>query len=214
MRKLGTLIAATAIGLIAGTAPAASITFDSQFEYTGAQPPAGPRPWLRAVFDDNGGTGAVTLTLNGLNLVGDEFVNDWFFNLDPALDPADLNFAVQNTTGTFGTPNVFHRSNAFTTAGNTDFDIQIDFGNGQATDRFGAGDSIQFLITGIPSMTANSFDFFSTPRGLLPFLTAAHIEGIGPSAAGSGWVTVPEPTSLGVVALGAAMLVRRCRRSA
>jgi hypothetical protein len=215
MRTVATMAAAAAVGLLACAAPAAIVTFDSVIEYSGGQQPAGPQPWLRAVFNDNGGTGSVTLTLTALNLTGSEFVNDWFFNLDPALNPTNLNFAVQNTTGTFATPVVLKGTNAFNAAGSTDFDILVDFDNAPPANRFGPGESIQFLITGIPTLTANSFNFLSVPGGHGPFLNAAHVQGIGPNANGSGWVTVPEPTSLGATALGAAVLVRpRRRRSA
>jgi len=61
----------------------AIVTYDLGFEYSGATPPAGAGPWLRATFDDGGSPGAVTLTLTALNLTGGEFVNDWMFNLDP-----------------------------------------------------------------------------------------------------------------------------------
>ena len=60
-------------------------------------------------------------------------------------------------------------------------------------------------------LTANSFNFLSVPGGQGPFLNAAHVQGIGPNANGSGWVTVPEPAAMGVLALSAAMLVRRRR---
>jgi hypothetical protein len=206
------LITAAAAGIFAGTAPAAIVTFDSQIEYSGGQQPGGPQPWLRAVFNDNGGTGSVTLTLTALNLVGSEFVNDWYFNLDPALNPTSLNFAVQNTTGTFATPTVLKGTNAFNAAGNTDFDIQVDFDNAPPANRFGAGESIQFLITGITTLTANSFNFVSTAGGHGPFVNAAHVQGIGPNAEGSGWVTVPEPTALGATALAAAAMLGRRRR--
>ena len=211
MRTLAIVMVAAGVVSLARIAPAAIVTFDNVIEYSGGQQPAGPQPWLRAVFDDGGGTGSVTLTLTALNLVGQEYVNDWYFNLDPALNPANLNFAVQNTTGTFATPTVLKGTNAFSAGGSTDFDIQVDFDNAPPANRFGPGDSIQFLITGIPSLMANSFNFLSVPGGQGPFLNAAKVHGIGPDGLGSGWVTVPEPASFGATALGAPLLMRRRR---
>jgi hypothetical protein len=60
---------------------------------------------------------------------------------------------------------------------------------------------------------AESFNFLSAPDGGSgPFLTAAHVQGIGPRGDDSGWVTVPEPTGLALAGLGAAVLAGGCWR--
>ena len=197
----------------ATAARAAIVTYDFNVEYSGATPPAGTAPWLRATFDDGGAPGSVSLTLTALNLTGGEFVNDWLFNLNPALSAKSLNFAVQSTTGTFATPVVVTGENDHSAAGSTMFDILIDFDNAPPANRFGAGESSTYTITGIPTLTANSFDFLSIGGGQGPFFSVAHVQGIGPSGNNSGWVTqVPEPTSLALLSLGATMLVGRRRR--
>jgi hypothetical protein len=207
--RLNILSVVVALAL-ATSARAAIVTYDYNFEYSGATPPAGAGPWLRATFDDGGSPGSVSLTLTALNLTGGEFVNDWLFNLDPALSAKSLNFAVANTTGTFATPVVVTGDDDLSAAGSTMFDIAIDFDNAPPVNRFGAGESITYTITGIPALTANSFNFLSVPGGQGPFFSTAHVQGIGPNAQDSGWV-VPEPASLGLLALGATMLVRRRR---
>ena len=214
MRTQSIVVLVMSLVLVAATAssPArgAIVTYDLGFEYSGATPPAGAGPWLRATFDDGGSPGAVTLTLTALNLTGGEFVNDWMFNLDPALNPKSLSFAMQSSVGTFAPPVVLVGSDEFGAAGGTDFDIDIDFDNAPPANRFGAGESAQLLITGIPTLTAGSFNFLSSLGGQGPFFTAAHVQGIGAGGNDSGWV-VPEPTSLGLLALSATMLVRRRR---
>lgn len=64
-------------------AGAALITFPLSMEYSGATAPAGPTPWLTAVFDDGDEAGSVMLLLEATNIVGTEKVRDWNFNLDP-----------------------------------------------------------------------------------------------------------------------------------
>lgn len=208
--RLGMLSAVVAfcVALAAAAARGALVTYDLDVEYSGATPPAGAGPWLRATFDDGGAPGSVSLTLTALNLTGGEFVNDWLFNLDPGFSAKSLNFAVQSTTGTFATPVVVTGDNDHSAAGSTMFDILIDFDNAPPASRFGAGESITYTITGIATLTANAFNFLSVGGGQGPFFTAAHVQGIGASGNDSGWV-VPEPASLGLLALGVTALLRR-----
>ncbi|GAH74221.1 unnamed protein product, partial [marine sediment metagenome] len=63
---------------------------------------------------------------------------------------------------------------------------------------------------GISSLTANSFDFLSTPSGASPpFPTAAHVQAIGDDD--SGWTTAPEPATLGLLTIAGVILVGRRR---
>lgn len=202
------LSAALLCGSDAGLA--AIVQQDLNIEYSGGTPPAGNPPWLRATFNDFGGSGSVEMTLTALNLTGSEFVNDWLFNLDPVLDPSALSFGVQSATSNFALPSVLTGSNAFKAAGNTSFDIKVDFAVATPPNRFDAGDSITFLVTGIPSLNANSFNFLSEPGGQGPFFSAAHVQGIGPTGDESGWVAhVPEPGTLWGLTLAGFVLRRR-----
>jgi hypothetical protein len=208
---------AIALPLLIMFAPAQSealqITFDLNVEFSGATPPAGTPPWLRATFDDGGGSGSVTLTLTALNLTGTEFVTEWDFN--SAVDPTTLTI-VQNTGPT---ATISQGSNAFQADGDGLFDIEINFASGPPAARFGSGDTATFTITDT-TITANTFNLFSAPGGGHgPFHTAAHVQGIGTAGNDSGWIgdtggtgtgtgtPVPEPSSLfllggGLVGLG------------
>jgi hypothetical protein len=200
---------------LSGPARAASTTFDLASEYSNGTPPSGAAPWLRASFDDAGGSGSITLTLSSLSLAGTEFVSNWYLNLDPSLDPGDLVFSTPTKTGTFGDPTISLGADGFKAGPDGDFDILVAFDIAPPGDRFGAGDSVQYTITGIPTLTADSFDFLSAPSGggPGPFPTAAHVQGIGPEGQASGWVTTPEPGALSLLLLGAGAALRRRSRS-
>ena len=212
--RLGKLCAVAVVCALAGSARAAIVTYDLDIEYSGATPPAGTGPWLRATFDDGGGSGSVTMTLTSLNLVSQEFVRFWHFNLDPSLNATNLAFSAPLKVGSFADPVINRGTNAFQAAGDGLYDIQVMFDNAPPSDRFGAGESVSYTITGIPSLTASSFHFLSAPAGGNgPYFTAAHVQGIAPNGNNSGWITQsPEPASIGALAVGALALMRRRNR--
>ena len=207
------LWAMTALLGLTTSAHAAILTFEHNFEFSGATQPAGAAPWLRATFDDGGGSGSVTLTFTALNLIDQEFVRFTHFNLDPAISPASLSFSAPTKVGAFTDPTIATGTNAFQADGDGLYDILIEFDNSPPANRFGPGEAVTYTITA-PGLTANSFNFLSAPAGGSgPFLTAAHVQGIGSSGQFSGWTTqVPEPASLGLAALGALAGLRRQRR--
>lgn len=215
IRNKSCALLAAAVGL-AMLAPASvnaalvQVTYDYAVEYSGATPPAGAQPWLRATFDDEGSAGSVKMKLETLNLVGTEFVRTWAFNLDPALDVTQLSFSAPTKVGSFTDPSVSLVSNGVNVAGGANMDIGLSFAaGGGASARFTAGDAVEYTITGIPTLTANSFNFLSSGNAAL--LTAAHVQGIGPTGDDSGWVTVPEPAA-GLSALIALPALLRRRR--
>ncbi len=207
-------VAAAGLGLlIPSSARAAAITFDLVVEFSGATAPAASAPWLTVTLDDGGTPGSVDLTLADTNLSGSEFVFEWELNLDPALDLNALVFSAPTKTGAFTDPIINTGVNAFMADGDGLFDIQFLFDNSDgAPTRFGVGDSVDYTITGIPSLTVSSFDFLSVKgAGQGAFETAAKVGGIGPNDE-SGWIGVPEPSSLVCLCLGASLLLGRRRR--
>jgi hypothetical protein len=213
------LVAAIA-SLCAPALRADVVTFEYVFEFSGADAPTGPAPWLTATFDDGNTPGSVTLTLSASGLTGTEFVRGWYFNLDPSLNPTSLAFNKVSSSGSFASPAISTGVDAFKADGDGRYDIRFRFAtDGGCSTRFGPGDVLTLEITGISTLTAHSFEFLSLPDGGNgPFVSAAHIQGIGPDGEGSGWIAVPEPSSmaLAVVGLGAAAVagVRRRRKSA
>ncbi|MGH2362591.1 MAG: PEP-CTERM sorting domain-containing protein, partial [bacterium] len=200
--------------LSAGGAQATVVTFDftTEFTATGANP-AGSPPWLRAVFDDHGGTGSVTLTLSSLTPVLDagEFITEWDFNFNPAKTPGP--FAVGQSSGP-PFASVASGSDAINAPEGNRFDLAIRFETSNSPDRFNDGEVAVLTLT-LTGITASDFNFLSTVvgGGNGPFLAAAHVQGIGPNDNDSGWLApgnggppqeTPEPGSLAL--LGASLL--------
>jgi len=211
---LALLLALTLFVFGAASASAAIITIDLDTEFSGADEPEGPTPWLTATFDDEVvGGGTVRLTMSASGLVEQEFVDDWLFNLDPSLDPTLLSFSVVGTPGS--TPNSISTGvNAFMADGDGNFDIEFDFPPppGSFAALFTTGEAVVYDITyGGVGFNANSFNTGSFPGGGNgTFDSAAHVQSIDSPAgenAGSGWIggdapgEVPEPASLVICSL-------------
>ena len=182
-----------------------TLTLGMMREYSGGDPPEGATPWITATFDDGGIAGTVDLTLATTNLTGTEFVGEWLFNLDPTLDPMLLSFSTISSVGSFTPPSINTGVDEYKAGGDGLFDLQFEFATSNAGNgRFDSGDSLVVEISGIPTLTAASFDFLSTPKGSSngPFVTVAHIQAIGTDGEGSGWVTAPEPSSALLSAMG------------
>lgn len=201
----------------ASVGQASLISLDLGIEFSGATPPEGAAPWLNATFEDTG-VDEVTLTLSTLNLTDTESVWLWMFNLDPSYDPRDLGFSLSGSTGAFSIPTVYtgdtiDGKNSYRADGDGYFDIKIEFDHTDGPPkRFGDGDGAVFTINGIVGLTAESFDFVSESNGGAgEYKTAAHVLSIGPTDDGSGWVSTPEPATLGLLLIGSLALLRRRR---
>lgn len=207
------MMAATVLALFVASAQAALTTFALSYEFSGATPPEGMAPWLTATFDDHDTPGSVDLTLETTNLTDNEFAFELLFNLDPELDASALVFSAPVKTGEFADPTIDLGMNSFPGDGGGYFDIRVDFdnSNGPST-RFGVGDAVEYTITGISTLTTDSFDSLSAPHGGHgTHAVAAHVGGIGPDDGDSGWISVPEPGTLIVLVLGGLALLRRRR---
>lgn len=199
------ILAVTAVLATATSTQAAPIIFELSMEFSGAQTPVGAGPFLRATFVDV--TGGVELKMESMLNSATEFVSNWYFNLDPALNPNLLDFDL--SSGGPAASSITTGVNAFQADGDGLYDVRFRFSN-SGPSRFNNADIVTYLITSTETISAASFNFMSAPAGNHgPFPTAAHVQGINDS--GSGWITVPEPTSglLMMAALTGLIAVRR-----
>ena len=209
------LTAISSILLLSTGVGATTLTFGLDIEFSGATPPEGATPWITATFDDSfGGSNTVRMTMSNGNLVGDESVAQWYFNLDSSLDPTQLTFtAVDNSDSV---PNAINSGvDSFQANGDGFFDILFDFPQppGQFEERFTWGESVTYDLTYISPITVASFDFFSyQDGGQGVFKTGAQVQMIG-AGDESGWVGyVPEPSTALLFASGLIGLAANARR--
>ena len=213
--SLATILAISAISNVSR----ADLILTSSDAWNGTAP-TGSAPYLVASFVD-GANHTVTLTLSAQHLSTNsgnlESVQDWLFNLDPALSPAGLKFSLVNQVGLFTDPTINATvQNGQTTQANVPFDIDFAFATGNPKNRFTQGDSITYTITdpSDPSFSSAAFDFttLNNGSGPTPLFSSAHIQNTGLSGQASGDVAaVPEPACLGTLGFVAAGFVPRRR---
>ena len=214
-RIRGLVVLALFLFLSPFMANAATVTFNFDYAFSGTAP-TGSAPWLTATFTDGIPGGGVSLSIAAGGLTGSEFVNGVYFNVDPALTVAATNIAFVSGSSSAPTPSSIQAgTNAYKADGDGFYDIMISFPT-PASSRFNAGEVALFTITGVPSLTANSFTFLSQPAGGSgPFLAAAHIQGITTQymTGASGWVaSVPIPAALWMFAPAITFLMTAVKR--
>ena len=211
-----------AAALVPVSAPASSFLYNMGDVYSGTEPTPATGPWTQALFEDVA-PGEVRLTLSNPNLTGNENVDEWYFNLNPSLNPANLVFTFVGESGSFSKPQIKEGANRFKAGGGGEYDIRFQFAEGgSACTRFTAGESVVYDISGIPNLDAADFAYLSAPAGGAgPFYAAAHVQRIGCNSA-SAWLAptnneptpVPEPgpTLLCLLAGGVWLVLRWAKR--
>jgi hypothetical protein len=190
-------MASAATLLLSNAAHAAPSTLivGSDIEFSNGQAPASATtPWIQMTISDSS-PGTAIFKLTAPNLTGSESVDEFDFNLDPALsgDLGTLSFTSLIKTGSFDDPTISQGVNSFKADGDGLYDIKLSFTTGGNVNKiFTNGDSLQFTISGA-GISASSFDFMSAPSGDHgPFITAAHIQNTtGVGHGGSGWSLTP-----------------------
>jgi hypothetical protein len=158
------------------------------------------------------------LTMQASNLLAGEFISNWYFNIDPALNTRSLKFSYVNGQQA---QSVSKGANCCKANGAGFYDLAFAYstsGTRGGANRFTGGEVSTYLISGISGLTASAFSFMSSPSGGHGvWHTAAQIQGM--ANGGSGWIggsPIPEPTSLflgGSIAAVLALGLWRRRRS-
>jgi hypothetical protein len=205
---------------------AKAIAYDLNYEFSGAQAPAGLSPWVQVVITDSG-VGSVTLQFNNVGLTSNENVSWAGVNLADTYRGALL-FSPVTKVGVFDAPTISQQTGSQTSDpgtykadGDGYFDVALSFtdGAGNPNGVFGVGESATFTITStVGGLDASDFDLTSyTGGGNGVWHAAAHVQNTtGLGAGGSGWIgdtTVPDGGTtialLGSAMLGAGFLRRR-----
>jgi hypothetical protein len=219
VHPLNTTVSATLLGLtllsMVGTAQATILELDfsnsGAFSGTAPSSPSDPSAvYAKAIFDDLGGSGSVTLTMSVLSglLPAGTYVNDWYFN--SSITPLASITHVSGDTATAGnSPNAFKADG---TGGG--FDINFSFPTPNPG-QIGQGGNSVYALTGT-GLTANSFNSLSVPD---PngggYLGAVHVQGYGNSvwiAASKPVSPVPEPKTYAMLLAGLALVSFSARR--
>ncbi|MDD2942764.1 MAG: PEP-CTERM sorting domain-containing protein [bacterium] len=187
----------------------AAVILDLDEKFSG-DAPKGSEPWISAELTQQGAN-SILLTLTS-GLVNKEFMSLFSLNLAPLLNPDLLSLSwvsgVKADDWDTG-------ANLFKMDGDGYYDLLLSFdtSNKKGSDRFGAGDTSQYLISGISGLSPLDFLYVDNGGKKGDFYAAAHIQGIGRKADDSGWIgaddyektsSVPEPST--IFLLGAALL--------
>jgi hypothetical protein len=173
---------------------ATRIVYDFDFYISGEGSPDDSKSFLEATFNDNDGSGSVDLKLETTGLTSSEYVSSLLFNFNVAKDVNVLIFNVQD-----GSPaNIGTGSDAFSADGEGLFDITFNWDPYVFDNR----QEITYTITGIDTLVASDFDFWSTQDSTAyKYKTVAYTEGSGGMLGDTDAVT-PEPATLLLFGIG------------
>lgn len=181
------------------------VTFNMSLIFEGPGIPTnelGSPPWVQVEFDDGGTPGTVDLTISAPGLESNpEKISQVYFNLDPLLDPTLLVFSDLVMSTNILEPDISLGTDLYKADGDGFFDILLAFNTNGSALAFNGGDTIEYTIS-LSGLTADSFNFLSAADGGPgEYYVAAHLLSLG-TAQDSAHVSVPEPMTIALLALG------------
>ena len=200
---------ALGILLIAAYSARADFTVGLNQTFKGNSP-SGSSPWLSATFEQIDAD-TVRLTMISDLSSSSEFVSKWFFNLNPALNAAQLRFTEVSLGNVGKAPTIQSSNDAFNGLGKSgDFDILFKFKTSDRKDggdRFREGSEIIYDVSLVGGgLRADDFNY-SSPGGKLsePGTSVARIRGTGPDGNQDGDVVDAAPAPAGIVLMASAL---------
>jgi len=192
---------------------AATFTYGLDFSYEGSEP-QGTTPWLMATFTDIidpvTTLPAVQLKMDATDLVADQFVRSWYFNVDETIPLLSIIFTYDPTSSgpAAGISRGQNDQNAGSAVSGSGFDIAFNFetrNDDNGAFRFDGGETVIYSITG-SGLDAASFNLFNEPVDQPGnFYSAARIQnGDGGyiAAREEGLQPIPESATLLLLGLG------------
>jgi hypothetical protein len=215
IRKLRFLFFVGIASVVAGQASASEYVFDFDTIVSG-DVPGGSDIATMTIADFATDSVLITLEHNSTSADG-QFISSLWLNLDPfvAVTQSD-----QDPLNKFD-GSLISGVDSITNAGLT-FDLQQNFqtaNSGGGANRLKPGESVSFLLTG---SGLDAADFLSTalPQGggSSDIIAMIHLQGLANGSSvklgttGENFPSVPEPASMGALAIGAAALIRKRKR--
>jgi hypothetical protein len=190
MKKKFTLLIAALVLCLPPNASASLLTFDFAVQFSNNVQPGGPSPWLTATFDDTAASAGndVRLTLTANGLTGAEFISDVYFNIDPLINPLQVQSTLiaQPVNTVEG---ISFLANAFQAGSDGRYDVRLALNNA-ACCRLNDNETVVLDFNWTAGMLlAQHFNVLAAPGGGNgPFYAAAHLQGIGANANDSTWI--------------------------
>ena len=121
--------------------------------------PGGGLPWLTRTLQDGFQPNSVRLTFDAINLVGNEFVSAWYFNLNPDLNPTTLSFSLVSNPTALTVSSIGAGSNTFKAGSGGYYDLLVDFPTppGAFSAKFTAGEKVIIDVTRSGGLSVGDF---------------------------------------------------------
>ncbi|MEX2218912.1 MAG: hypothetical protein WD749_09150 [Phycisphaerales bacterium] len=199
----------------------ADVVYQLNYEFSGAQAPAGSGPWMTVTFAQNGAN-TVRMTIAN-SLTGIESVGAFYFNIVQPILPTSVGVGFNGGLSSPGLSGaIFQKAGNplsdanFKADGDGYFDFKLTFDS----HAFNGTDVAVFDLTGAGLLESYFAELSEPGGGSGSYHAAAHVQRLGQNGEDSGWigdgVVIPLPPAAwaglsGLAGVGAIGVIRRRR---